>query len=192
MIICIEGADGIGKSTQVKLLAKRLDADIIKYPFYNSITGNLISDILLNNPLKDLSNKKRALIIQSLMTLNRYEIVEKVKECNKDNIIFDRYVLSGYVYGTMDGLTEEFIKSINSSLPEPDLTIVMYGTPYRLNDDYYEKEAKQERVNMLYQSYARQFKYPLVNANQDIDDVSYDIMNYILMHKGNIIEIIGD
>lgn len=179
MIICIEGADGIGKSTQVKLLAREFNADIIKYPFYNSVSGKMISDILLNNPLKDLLSSQRALIIQSLMTVNRYEVVEKVRECNKNNIIFDRYILSGYVYGTIDGLTEEFIKNINSSLPEPDLTIVMYGTPYRLNDDYYEKEAKQERVNMLYKSYAREFGYELVDANRDIEKVHNDIMNIV-------------
>jgi len=68
IIVCIEGSDGIGKETQTKLLTKSLNGTRIEYPYYDSVSGCLIDDVLTKNILKDQTTVDRALLIQSLMT----------------------------------------------------------------------------------------------------------------------------
>lgn len=94
--VCIEGADGIGKTSQVKLLAEALNAAIVKYPYYDSLTGKLILRILNGEYKLDGEAIDRAAIIQSLMTINRYETLRYIPK--SVNIVFDRFDLSLYVW----------------------------------------------------------------------------------------------
>lgn len=175
--VCIEGADGIGKTSQVKLLAEALNAAIVKYPYYDSLTGKLILRILNGEYKLDGEAIDRAAIIQSLMTINRYETLRYIPK--SVNIVFDRFDLSLYVYGGMDGLPEDFIEAANSCLPKPDITIVLAGTPWRLNGDYYEKSEKQKVVSSLYIKLAKRLYLPIINANQAKEKVHSEIMDII-------------
>lgn len=175
--ISIEGSDGIGKSSQVALLAKALNAKIVKYPYYDSLSGKTILDILEGRCLINADKFTRSLIIQSLMAVNRYETISQIStDCD---VVFDRGVISSHIYGAMDGLPEDFITAINALFPKPDITIIMLGEPFRLNHDYYEKRESQKIINKLYSDYAKRLSLPTVNANQPIEKVHADIMEII-------------
>lgn len=83
------------------------------------------------------------------------------------------------MYGGMDGLPEDFIEAANSCLPKPDITIVLAGTPWRLNGDYYEKSEKQKVVSSLYIKLAKRLYLPIINANQAKEKVHSEIMDII-------------
>jgi len=176
--VALEGADKRGKSTQSTLLAEAINAKLVKYPYYDSLTGRIILEILEERYQLESGHGNRAAIIQSLMTINRYETLDLIpKDCN---VVFDRYSLSAFVYGGLDGLNEDFIYKINSALPQPDITIIIAGEPVgALNNDFYEKDEKQRAINSLYIKLAKRLYLPIINANQPIDKVHSEIMDIV-------------
>lgn len=141
MIIAIEGGDANGKQTQSKILAERLNAERIAFPDYTTTAGEAILGLLKEEwqccEDTDTANEEfykwrrseplNALVLQSLMTTNRLELLPTINKHVKDgkHIVFDRYYASGIVYGTLDGLEREWIERIQAPLPAPDLWILL-------------------------------------------------------------------
>lgn len=137
MLIAIEGMDASGKATHAKLLARELDGIVIDFPHYSTPTGKLILGHLKKwwetrrDPLVDeFKSTEHAglelldpMVFQCLQTVNRLELLPEIlKHDNKQQtVIFDRYWASAVVYGTLDGLDEEWIRRIQAPLPDPDL-----------------------------------------------------------------------
>lgn len=68
----------------------------------------------------------RALVLQSLMTTNRLEVFNLLAQHWKDpqlHLVLDRYFASGIVYGTADGIPQEYLFGIHKALPPSDLWI---------------------------------------------------------------------
>lgn len=104
-IIVIEGAcDGIGKSTQSKLLEQFLIENNIKvkfhhFPTYNSKQGALVEEYLKGNlgDKKDLS----PYLINSIYAIDRALTWNKELKCDYQNnsaFLFDRYTTSSLIY----------------------------------------------------------------------------------------------
>ena len=102
-LIIIEGADGAGKTTQVKLLRQKLVAlkrpsYFFHFPDYQSFFGKQIKDYLDGKygALKEVDPHFTAL----LYSLDRQEKKEKFQNLlnNGKIIICDRYTLSGFAY----------------------------------------------------------------------------------------------
>jgi dTMP kinase len=92
MYIAIEGIDTAGKSTQIELLKKEIDAIFIKEPGFTPL-GKKIREILLNDEI----SKKAELF---LFLADRAESIEKVVKPNYNRLIIsDRSVISGIAYG---------------------------------------------------------------------------------------------
>lgn len=102
----------------------------------------------------------KALVIQSVMLVDRLEHVEMIQEYTDDDsvlLILDRYYLSGLVYGQADGLDLSWLDRIHSALPRADvffvLDIPVEESVRRRPDraDYYEKNLpKLRKVRDLY------------------------------------------
>lgn len=90
------------------------------FPNYNTVTGKKISE-LLKAPERD------PLVLQALMTINRYECQDEILDAKRvfDHIIFDRYWLSGYVYGRTDDLDSNWLIDVHSRLIQPDCWIIL-------------------------------------------------------------------
>jgi len=139
MIIAIEGGDAMGKATQSKLLATKLDAVRFSLPFYESPAGQAILANLKGewsaakqNPHdgKHIPNKHiNAMVLQSLMMTNRLELLPEIKATLQEgkSIVFDRYTPSALVYGATDGLDVQWVELINSSMPPADVCILLDG-----------------------------------------------------------------
>jgi len=116
--IVFEGIDGSGKTTQAKLLAKRLNGTYTCEPTNGEI-GELIRKILSGKKCE-----KETLAL--LFAADRIEHVKKIEEKVKEgHVICDRYVYSSLVYQSTQGIEESYILEINKHAKRPDVVILL-------------------------------------------------------------------
>lgn len=125
LMIALEGPDASGESTQAELLAdwfekKGQKVFVTKEPT-NSIIGGIIRSILKKEWEVDMKT------LQLLFTADRAhhlrtEIIPLLKK--GVNVISDRYILSTLAFGSLEE-DLEWLKSINSKFPQPDLTFIL-------------------------------------------------------------------
>tara|TARA_B100001250_G_scaffold67015_1_gene53571 strand:+ start:208 stop:834 length:627 start_codon:yes stop_codon:yes gene_type:complete len=130
--ISFEGIDACGKSTQVKLLLKEMNASSNKTILVREPGGSTISeqirDILLNSKLNEMSDRTEAL----LMTGSRAQLTFEKIMSNLDkgkNVIADRYSDSTLAYqGGGRGLDMEWLIKLNQFATydlSPDVTFLI-------------------------------------------------------------------
>ena len=122
--ICIEGLDGCGKTTQAKLLAKKLrkshNAVYTAEPSRGKIGSYLRNSYLYGE--KRLSSVLEAL----LFAADRIEHLEnEVLPALREGrlVISDRYVYSSLAYQGAAGLSLEWIEKVNEHALKPDLAV---------------------------------------------------------------------
>ena len=122
--VCIEGLDGCGKTTQAKLLAKKLrkshDAVYTAEPSRGKI-GSYIRNSYL------YGEKRLSIVLEALLfAADRIEHLEKevLPALNEGRLIIsDRYVYSSLAYQGAMGLSLEWIKRVNKYARKPDLSV---------------------------------------------------------------------
>ena len=181
MIIAFEGADRLGKTTQAKLLAEKLNCKYIKFPNEELYSGKIIRRILNKElPFEPTS-------FQALQTLNKLESVNAIKKANKKdgNVVLDRYSLSCIVYGVADGLPEEWVLATNEYLIQPDLTFIMFGIPFETDNDIYGDKEHQEKIQELYSLYGNTVNGRVfgIKANGTIED-RHDLIFKTFLQRG--------
>lgn len=169
-ILAFSGKDRIGKTTQAKILAEKLGLTYIKFPNEEYYSGKIIRSILNEEmPFEPAS-------FQALQILNRLETFERLDP--NENYIFDRYKLSGIVYGLADGLPEEWIREVCDLLPDPYFTLVFSGKPFGTDSDIYGK--KQEKIAQLYDNEVTVYGYPCICVTgKTVEEVSEEILKML-------------
>ena len=156
MMIAICGTDAAGKATQTKLLAEAIGGEVVSFPDYTTAIGKLIlahlKDQWQATEVKYGAHVKAdhdALVLQSLFTVNRLELLPRIAALRAAGkpVVLDRYWLSGVVYGTLDGLDQDWLWEIHESLPAPDAWVLIDVDPEESvrrrpeRRDRYEKQA---------------------------------------------------
>lgn len=171
MIACIEGGDAVGKNTQSKILAERLNAKHFAFPNYETGTGKAILSNLQSSwaavdsgsgyPDGSFEPNKpiNAMVLQSLFLANRMECQAELAIASiNHHLVFDRYTMSGEVYGALDGLDTKWLRAMNDALPvQPDVYILLDAPvdegfrrrPER-RDRYESDRGRLERVRTKY------------------------------------------
>ena len=124
IFICIEGLDGCGKTTQAKLLAKKLrkshNAFYTAEPSRGEI-GTFIRKCCL------YGEKRLSTVVEALLfAADRVEHVEsEVLPALYEGrlVISDRYVYSSLAYQGAAGLSLDWIEKVNEHALKPDLAI---------------------------------------------------------------------
>lgn len=126
MIVAFEGIDASGKQTQSLKLAQKLAAARLSFPNYDTESGRIIR-AYLNGHCYTVPAMYDGHVFQALQTINRLEMYGLIMELQRHGraIVFDRYYASALVYGTADGVSEEWIKLIQAPLPEPDHQVLI-------------------------------------------------------------------
>ena len=211
-IIVIEGIEGSGKETQSKLLVESLNEIGIKaiefsFPMYDTPTGRIFKDCLLNN--NNYFNEGIDSLDPELVCL--YTAADRKYNINKINqyldndyiVIINRYTSSNmanqgskysnseerfYMYQWIDKLEYWLLK-----LPKPDYTILL-NMPYKysnqLSFDLTEENSKQERVLEAYIELAGLYNWDIIDCidedkEKTIEEIHEEIIE-LLKNKGII------
>ncbi len=199
MFITLEGPEGSGKSTQIRRLAKRLDA--MGYPVITTREpggtpiGDQIRQVLVRMENKELHPRTEILLFLAA----RAQLVEQlIKPALQDGkiILCDRYGDSTLAYqGYGHGLDLEKLRQMLDFATDhlkPDLTILMdldvkTGLLRKKAEDEWNRlDAYEvlfhERVREGYLSLAHEEpeRWRIVDASQSIDAVQEDLFQIIL------------
>lgn len=130
MLIVLEGIEGSGKSTQIRLLSERLTSAGIPAVSFREPGGTPVGDAIrkiLLHPENEISPAAESLLFMA----SRAELIEReVRPALKDRIVLlDRFFLSTYAYQVKArGLPEEEVRAANRLATGglvPDVTFLL-------------------------------------------------------------------
>ncbi len=133
--IALEGTEGVGKSTQVKLLCEYLEKKGVPYVLTREPGGCDISEkirnIILDGNNVTMTDQTEALLYAASRTQHLHEVILPNLEKGK-LVVCDRYVFSSIAYQGYGRGILEFVEKANSHAIEtriPDLNIFLDLSP---------------------------------------------------------------
>ena len=188
LFFCIEGLDGCGKTTQTKLLVKRLQKK-----GYNPLYTAEPSDGNIGRFIKKhcLHGKKRVSdVIEALLfAADRFDHVQStiIPAVNKGKIVFsDRYVYSSLAYQGAYGLDLEWIKKTNNFSMAPDMAIFIDVDPEIVLQRLKRKKSTMEiletqrRVRKVYMKYVKNGELVKIDGTKSKKEVFEKILTLVL------------
>ena len=180
--IAFEGLDGSGSSTQINLLSDHLSKKWLKVYTTKEPTNNLIGGLVRGQLTKQWRSSQTCL--QLLFSADRAHHLEIEIEpaLKKGNIVLtDRYMLSTFAFGSIDGLEIGWLEEMNKHFRKPDLTILLKVPPAeciaRINKsrngaELFEEVKKLEKVWNNYEILAeRHENVVIIDGTLDADKV---------------------
>jgi len=186
--VCIEGLDGCGKTTQARLLVRRLrkmgyDAVYTAEPSRGKI-GSFIRRYCLHG------GKRVSTVVEALLfAADRFEHVEQeIIPALKEGkiIVSDRYVYSSLAYQGAAGLDLKWIEMINEHATNPDLAIFLDVEPETVvrrlkpRKSVMEDLDTQRRVRKVYVRFVEDGKLVKIDGNRSKKEVTGDILEVVL------------
>ena len=186
--ICVEGLDGCGKTTQTKLLVRKLgkmgwDAVYTAEPSRGKI-GQFIQKYCLHG------EKRTFPIVEALLfAADRFEHVERevIPALNEGKVVVsDRYVYSSLAYQGATGLDLKWIEMINDHAIRPDLAIFVDVEPEAVikrlkpKKSVMENLETQRKVREVYVKFVEKGKLVRIDGNKSTKEVADDILKVVL------------
>jgi dTMP kinase len=186
--ICVEGLDGCGKTTQTKLLVKRLkktgyDAVYTAEPSRGRI-GMFIKRYCLHG------EKRVSAITEALLfAADRFEHVEKevIPALDRGKIVVsDRYVYSSLAYQGAGGLDLKWIEMVNEHAIRPDLAVFVDVEPEAVVRRLKPKKSVMEdletqyKVREVYMTFVEKGELVKINGGKSKREVADDILKLVL------------
>jgi dTMP kinase len=185
--ICIEGLDGCGKTTQAKLLAKKLrkshNAIYTAEPSRGKIGAFIRKRCLY-------SEKRLSIVAEALLfAADRVEHVENdvLPALNEGRLVIsDRYVYSSLAYQGAAGLSLEWIEKVNEHALKPDLAIFLDVDPKTVMQRLKPKRSvmetmeTQQRVRNVYLKFVAKGELVRLDGNRTEDEVSEGLIALVL------------
>lgn len=186
IFICVEGLDGCGKTTQAKLLVKRLkktrEAIYTAEPSKGEI-GKLVKKCYLH------AKKRGSITVEALLfAADRLEHLknEVLPALDKGKtVVSDRYIFSSIAYQGAAGLDLNWIEKINEQAVRPDLAIFIDVEPETVIHRLKRKRSVMEdlqtqlRVRDVYLKYVELGKLVRIDGNKPRREVSRDLFNLV-------------
>ena len=182
--ICIEGLDGCGKTTQARLLAKRLKREYRAIYTAEPSVGK-IGKFIKNNYLH--VDKRGQVVVEALLfAADRVEHLknEILPALNEGRIVVsDRYVFSSFAYQGAAGLNLAWIEEINKHALRPDLALFIDVKPETVVQRLKKKKSVMEnletqlKVRKVYLEYVKNGKLARVDGNKSKKEVARDVAN---------------
>ena len=194
-IISFEGIEGVGKSTQIKMLdehlkSKGLSTEILREPG-STVTGEKIRDILLKSS-EDLSSETELLL---MFSARAQLIKEKIINSSNDFILFDRFFDASSAYqGYGRGLSLKLINNLIefTKCPIPDITFLLdisvdEGFKRKTNDT---KDRIESSGNTFFENVRQGYldlsknnnRIKVLDAQKPINDLHQEVINITSQH----------
>ncbi|MEM1563104.1 MAG: dTMP kinase [Candidatus Bathyarchaeia archaeon] len=186
--ICVEGLDGCGKTTQAKILVRKLrkigyDAVYTAEPSRGKI-GKFIKRYCLHG------GKRVSSIVEALLfAADRYEHVEtEIIPALRDGkiVVSDRYLYSSLAYQGAVGLNLDWIRKINEHAIPPNLAIFIDVEPdtvikrLKSKRSVMENLETQRKVREVYMKFVENGELVKVNGNKSKGEVAREILLTVL------------
>jgi len=196
MFFVLEGIDGSGKETQVKILTETLKkagkkVEVVEFPDYNSGPGKKIGQYL-DNKLQ-LMHKDVAKLYADDRRLHQ----ERIKKWLEEGVIVvsDRYAYSNIAYQLVNGVDYDYLLSLDKGMIFPDLVFFIDTTidevirrmnNSRRKDKYESSKNYLARVSENYRAMCDgsievfgRAKWIRIDGNKTIEEVQKDIWRYV-------------
>ncbi len=183
-IIVFEGIDKAGKTTQAKLLEKKLGSKCVRidFPDYTTPIGKEIKQFL--NGKRNYPDEVKMM----LLSANRWEKKGEIEKIvgKGTTVIMNRYYQSNLVYGISKGLKLDWLLSLDKGLPKADVVIVIDIRPKTLVSrsknivDTFEKDLELiRRVKKNYRILANKFNWRTVEGEASVDEVHSQVLRIV-------------
>jgi dTMP kinase len=185
--ICIEGLDGCGKTTQAKLLVKKLrkshNAVYTAEPSPGKIGAFIRKSCLYGE------NRLSSAVEALLFAADRLEHVEnEVLPALRQGrlVVSDRYVYSSLAYQGAAGLSLEWIEKINEHALRADFAIFIDVDPkivmqrLKPNKSVMENLETQQKVRAVYLKYVAKGELSRIDGNKPKDEVAEALFAAVL------------
>lgn len=123
VIVCFEGIDGSGKTTQLRRVAERLEADGYIVARLRAISRNSPFFAYLE-PMVEAINRET---FCNIVAFNRYIEIEQIIARHRndfDVLLFDRYLMTDFSYTRGFGCSTEFVEELMRRVTSPDLIVL--------------------------------------------------------------------
>jgi len=191
-LIAVEGLDGSGKSTQIYLLKRWLEAEGIKVYFSEWNSSELVKSATSKGKKRELLTPTTFSLIHATDFADRYErhLLPLLRAGYV--VLCDRYVFTAFARDVVRGCPPEWVRGIYNFAAQPDLTFffkadlevslnrILEGRPklkffeagmdLRLSSDPYESfRIFQGRILEQYMAMSAEFHFVVTDANQKVE-----------------------
>ena len=190
LFIVFEGIDGAGLTTHATLTEKFLQRMGFKVLLTKEPTDGLIGGLIRAALRKEWTADPATL--QLLFAADRSRHVKKViKPALKKgaHVISDRYLFSSLAYGSLN-LSVEWLKTVNSPFPLPDITFLLDISPEeavkrikgeRFAVELFEEIEKLSKVRKAFLQLAEQYpNFYILKTDDEVEEVQKKIEEIIL------------
>ena len=198
LFIVFEGIDGAGKSTQIELLKKKLQADgrrvYCTAEPTESVSGGLLRDALGGVSKRTTCEMAAMFVLDRIFhNVNPVHGIEKMLADGVD-VICDRYYYSSLAYqGSATDLA--WVRDMNLNCPEirkPDVCIFLDLTPEqsmarieggRVTKEIYETKEKlslvRDQFYRVFEELKGRDRIEIVNASRSIEEIHREIVGLL-------------
>lgn len=191
-LIAVEGLDGSGKSTQIYLLKRWLEAEGIKVYFSEWNSSELVKSATSKGKKRELLTPTTFSLIHATDFADRYErhLLPLLRAGYV--VLCDRYIFTAFARDVVRGCPPEWVRGIYNFAALPDIVFffkadlevslnrILEGRPklkffeagmdLRLSADPYESfRIFQGRILEQYMAMAPGFKFVVIDANQNVE-----------------------
>lgn len=186
--VCVEGLDGCGKTTQAKILVRKLRKMGYKAVYTAEPSRGEIGRFIKRYCLH--GEKRVSTVVEALLfAADRYEHVEnEIVPAIKNGkiVVSDRYVFSSLAYQGAAGLSLDWIRGINQHAVAPDLAIYLDVEPETVVQRLKPKKSvmenleTQRKVREVYLKLVENGELVKVNGNLSKEMVAEQILSLVL------------
>jgi dTMP kinase len=178
VFICIEGLDGSGKSTQAKLLTKKLNRAGYKAVYTAEPSQGKIGKFIRKRLFE--ANRMPTTVEALLFAADRIEHVQnQVAPALAEGkiVVSDRYVYSSLAYQGSAGLSLDWIEAVNANAQKPDLCIFIDVEPSVVLERLKRKKSvmenleTQQKVREIYLKYVQKGELLRVDGGKSKSEV---------------------